>query len=126
MKPTVYVWSDLVCPYCYVGAKAFRDACEELELDIPLEILSYELHPKLEKTDENYIDYMAQKNEQTVDEVKEGIQEVIDFGKDNGVDFNYDEIKVSNTHDAHRLKEYAKLEDKELAFYDRCQKAYFE
>lgn len=126
MEPKVLIWSDFVCPFCFVADHEYKAACEELKINVPLEVYSYELNPDL-NTDEplNYADYLKQAYNLSDEEVEKSMQESKDFAAAAGVEINYDNLPISNTHDAHRLKEYARLENKSYEFYKHVQRAYF-
>lgn len=126
MEPKVLLWTDFVCPFCYVADHEYEVASDELKIEVPLEIYSYELNPDLETDkDMTYAEYLKQAYDLSDEEVEKSIGESKDFAASVGVEINYDKLPVCNTHDAHRLKEYARLEDKSHEFYLHVQRAYF-
>lgn len=126
MEPKVIVWTDFVCPFCYIADHEYVAANEELKIQVPLEIYSFELNPDL-KLDHglSYADHLKQSYDLTDEQVERSIQKSKDFAASAGVEINFDNLPISNTHDAHRLKEYARLENKSYEFYVHVQKAYF-
>lgn len=126
MEPKVLLWTDFVCPYCYVADHEYVAASEDLKIEVPLEIYSYELNPDLKsESGMPYKEYLKQTYDMTDEAVEKSIQETKDFAASVGVELDYDHLPVVNTHDAHRLKEYARLENKSRDFYIHVQKAYF-
>ncbi len=103
-KVEIDVISDVMCPWCYIG-KTHLDKAIEMADDIDVEVRwrPYQLDPTLPKEGKSRADYLNEKfgGEARAQEIYGRIR---DAGKDLGIDFNFEDMKVSpNTLDAHRV-----------------------
>lgn len=128
-KLLIEIWSDIACPYCYIGLHKLQIAIQNLgyENEITIQWHSYELNPSLSKgtSDKTYYDYIAAMHGETVDEVKEEFAPLIKTAKDVDLDFNLDKVVVTNTSDALRLVKLADLHNKATEVEELLFKAYF-
>src|SRR5699024_1977594 len=105
----IEIWSDFVCPFCYIGKKRFEEALAEFAHpeDVPSDFKSFQLDPSSPKYDgKNYYEALAKKFG-SVGQARQIAQNVIDQSKTVGLDFDLDAAKPTNTLDAHRLNKYA-------------------
>ena len=103
--------SDVVCPWCTVGYKRLEKAITELGLQDKVEIewQPFELNPNMPAEGQNLKEHIAEKYGSTDAQQNESKQRMIEAGEELGFTFNYfDEMRMSNTFDAHVLLEYAK------------------
>lgn len=128
-KMIIKVWSDIACPYCYIGKRRMEAALEQFKHsdEIELEWHSYELNPDLPKRalDKNIYQFMAEQFNVTEEEQKRSMQKLASLAKSTGLDYNFDRLVVTNTNDALRLIKLANVyhladEAEEVLF-----KAYF-
>ncbi len=123
----VEVWSDIACPWCWVGKRHLEAALAELD------------HPgrgswgRLRrartpaKTHDPSVDYvmrLANKYGTTRDGAQQMIDRMTSVGKERGLDFRFDRAKPSNTFDAHRLLAWAARRGKQNELKERLFKAY--
>lgn len=105
---TVDVVSDVVCPWCYIGQKRLERAIAAVpELDVEVRWRPYQLDPTIPAEGKDRRQYMIDKfgSEERIAEIHERIE---GLGKDEGIDFAFDRIKVApNTLDAHRVIRWA-------------------
>lgn len=105
---TVDVVSDVVCPWCYIGQKRLERAIAAVpELDVEVRWRPYQLDPTIPAKGKDRRQYMIDKfgSEERIAEIHERIE---GLGKDEGIDFAFDRIKVApNTLDAHRVIRWA-------------------
>lgn len=107
----VEVWSDIMCPFCYIGKHHYEKSLEQLgaTADIELEWKSFQLDPELPK-EVSYNDtyqYLAERKGMTHDHAKQMTAGVSETGKRAGLELNFDQAIVANTFDAHRLIHFA-------------------
>lgn len=124
----IEIWSDFVCPFCYIGKKHLELALEKFESDEPIEIIykSFELNPQAKKKYENNIhEIIADKYGLTVAQAKSSNDRIVAQAKSIGLNYNFDDLKPTNTFDAHRLSHFAKANGKMAEFTERVLKAYF-
>lgn len=112
-RKVITIWSDFVCPYCYIGERRLKDAIRELgiEDEIQIEYRAFELDPNAPiKPEGNVADRMAAKYGISVEQAKKRVEEIDRLGRDLGIDFKFSKSKSSNTFDAHRLMKFAETE----------------
>jgi len=122
------VWSDLVCPFCYIGKRRLEKALEETGKAENTEIIfhSFELNPNSPKeTPGNIHELLARKYGMTLEQAESSNQRVGDMARGEGLDYNFDTMKYTNTFDAHRLCHLAREEGKEKEFVELLMKSYF-
>ncbi|NLW42121.1 MAG: DsbA family oxidoreductase [Tissierellia bacterium] len=124
----IKVFSDIACPYCYIGLKRLTDTIMEYYSNelIEIEHKPFQLNPSLPKIEESrYTDYLMKSYGISEDEVKQMLDNMIKYAESDKLDFNLTEIKNVNTFDAHRLIMYAEMQNKGLEVTQRLMKAYF-
>src|SRR5690625_4191766 len=107
----IEVWSDFVCPFCYIGKRHIEEAINTTGLSDHVEVTykSYQLDPTTpESSDENMVDNVAAKYQVSQDEARNMLKNVANQAKTVGLDYKIDEMKVANTFKAHRLAKLAK------------------
>lgn len=124
----IEIWSDFVCPFCYIGEKRLFDAMEQVTFkdELTIEYKSFELDPQAKTFDGTTIDEaIAKKYGVSVEQARQNNQQIKEQAKMVGLDFNFDTMKPTNTLAAHRLAKFAKSQGKELAMANRLFAAYF-
>lgn len=124
----IQIWSDIVCPFCYIGEKRLFDAMEELLFkdELSIEFKSFELDPNQKDFDGTSVDEaIAKKYGVSVAQARQNNHQIIEQASLVGLEFNFDIMKPTNTLDAHRLVKFAKAQDKELAMAHRLFSGYF-
>lgn len=111
-KMKVEIWSDIACPYCYIGKRKFEKALAKFPHADEIELVwhSYELNPDLPKRPlgQSFYEYFAGLHHSTVDEAKADLQGLVDLAKEVGLDYHFEKLVVANTSDALRLVKLAK------------------
>jgi len=124
----IEVWSDFVCPFCYLGKRRLEIALEKFAYKDEVELVfkSFELDPLSEKKfDGNIHEYIAKKYGIPVEQAKASNNQLVAEAKDIGLNYNFDDLIRTNTFDAHRVVHYAKAEGKMKELSERIFKAYF-
>ncbi len=102
----VEIWSDVVCPWCYIGKRHFESALARFEHRDEVEVVwrAFELDPAapVERVGV-YIDRLASKYRIPVAEAEAMVERMTRVGDDVGVDMRFDRARPGNTFDAHRL-----------------------
>jgi predicted DsbA family dithiol-disulfide isomerase len=128
MLMKVEIWSDVVCPWCYIGKRRFEEAVSRFEHRDQLEVVwrSFELDPSAAARHGGpYAERLAAKYRMSVADAHASIDHMVAVGKDNGVAFNFDIAQPGNTFNAHRLLHYALDEGKQDAMKERLFAAAF-
>lgn len=105
----IEVWSDFVCPFCYIGKRRLEEALAQFP-DEKVEVVykSFELDPTAERnTGRNMHEKLAAKYGRSLDEAREMTQNMSDQAKVMGLDFRFDTMVPTNTFDAHRVAQLA-------------------
>ncbi|MFC0014025.1 MULTISPECIES: DsbA family protein [Allobacillus] len=124
----VDIYSDMVCPFCYIGKVRFETALEKFsgQSDVKVSYRSFQLDPNSPKeTDLSLDEALAKKYQMSVDKAREMNASISEQAKEVGLEFNLDRARPANTENAHRLSHYAKEQGKMEAFVNRTLKAYF-
>ena len=124
----VEIWSDVVCPWCYVGKRRFEAALRTFPHagDVEVHWRSFELDPRAPRRREGpYAERLAAKYGMSVAEAQASVDHMIQVGEGAGIEFNFNDAKPGNTFDAHRLLHLADAQGLQDAVKDRFLKANF-
>lgn len=110
-KMKIEIWSDIACPYCYIGKRKLEMALEKFEHKDQVELVwhSYQLDPSLPKKPLgiSLYEHFAQAYNYTLEDAIKHEQGVIDIAKTVGLNYDFDKLIVTNTGDALRLVKLA-------------------
>ncbi len=124
----VEIWSDIACPWCYIGKRRFEAALEQFEHrdDVNVTWRSFELDPGAphERTGDR-AERLAQKYGMTVEQAREAERKLTGVATGEGLDFRFDIACSGTTFDAHRLVHLAEANDLQDAMKERLLRAYF-
>lgn len=124
----VEIWSDIVCPFCYIGKHSFGEFLKELPEGEDIEVInrSYELNPAASRTEsENSVRSLADKYGFSLEEAKNRMEGVQLMAEKNGLPMNIFETRGANTHDLHRLIHLAKEKGREEEMIEALFKGHF-
>lgn len=124
----IEVWSDFVCPFCYIANKHLEDALADFEhaKDVEIEYKSYQLDPQAQYIPGKTMnETLAELKGMPLSQVEQMNNQVANMAGNVGLQFNNDTAKYANTFDAHRLFQYAKSLSLGNQFDERLKKAYF-
>ena len=110
----INIWSDVRCPFCFVGKKKFEKALEKFPHSEKLEITwhSFQLDPQLiTQPDVNPYEYFAKAKGITIERAKAMHEGAAMAGKEAGIVFNFDDSKVANSNKAHLLIQLSKTKN---------------
>ncbi len=102
----VEIWSDVVCPWCYIGKRRFERALASFDGADEVEVAwrSFQLNPAHPRgTRTNHDEHLAEKLGTTRDEVRQLNERVIGLAAAEGLHYDFDRYQVINTFDAHRV-----------------------
>lgn len=106
----VDIWSDIRCPFCYVGKKNFEKGLANFQEKSKIEITwhSFQLNPELEtQLDKNSLENFSERKGVSIAEAKEMYQHVVKAGEIAGIEFNLEGQKVANSYKGHLLLQFA-------------------
>ena len=124
----VEIWSDIMCPFCYIGKRKFEAALEKFPNKNEVEIIwkSYQLDPNIkEQPGKDIYSYLAEAKGQSLEWSKKMHETVVNMAKSVGLEYNFDKAVIANSFDAHRVIQLAKKHGLGDAIEERLFKAYF-
>ena len=124
----VDVWSDVVCPWCYVGLANLEQALADFEgaEDVEVVLHSFQLDPRARtRGPEEHTAAVARKYGTTVEAVQANQDHIRALGAERGLDLRFDRAISGNTLDAHRLLHLAREHGVQRALKERLLRAYF-
>lgn len=127
-KISIDVWSDIVCPFCYIGKRNFEAALEQKGLKDNVEVTwhSFELAPDaVTNPDGNVYEDLAARKGWTVENTKQMHQQVTDRAKEAGLDYDFDRAVPANSRNAHRILHLALKHNVQDEVKEALFKAYF-
>ncbi len=124
----VEIWSDVMCPFCYIGKRRFENALEQFpgKEHVEIEWKSFQLNPDM-KTDpsKSINDFLAEHKGISVAQAKQMNDRVTAMAAEVGLQYDFDKAIAANSFDAHRLSHFAKRYGKQDAVEEALFKAYF-
>lgn len=120
----VEIWSDVICPFCYIGKRNLEAALAEFAGKDRIEVVwkSYLLDPTIpEAADESYESYLVKRKGMAPGQVNDMLEKVTQTAKEAGLDYRFDQAQLVSSRKAHELMHFAKAsnvgdEAKELLF----------
>ena len=125
----VDVWSDIACPWCYVGKRRLERALREFPHDVNVVWHSFELDPSAPKERDpsvSHAERIAKKYGMSVEQARKNSERLTDTARGEGLAFDFEHIRSGNTFDAHRLVHLARSRGLQGAVKERLLKAYLE
>jgi len=125
---TVAIWSDVLCPFCYIGKREFENALSRFPHrdDVLVEWKSFELDPNAPvRSDEDTYTMLARKYGMSRDDAKARVAGVRERAWSLGLTYDFDKAVIANSFNAHRLIQLAKTKGLGDAAEERLFKAYF-
>jgi predicted DsbA family dithiol-disulfide isomerase len=114
-KMEVEIWSDIMCPWCYIGKRRFEKALTLFEGANQIEITwkSFQLNPDMKTMPgKNMIEYLSEIKGWSLQQSTEMHAHVTALAKAEGLEYNFEKVVVANSFDAHRLIQLAKSKGK--------------
>ncbi|HEY2042406.1 MAG TPA: DsbA family oxidoreductase [Jatrophihabitans sp.] len=124
----VEIWSDVVCPWCYLGKRRFEKALAAFAHrgDVDVVYRSFELDPSATTgTITPTVELLASKYGMTVQQAEDAQRQMEQRAAQDGLTFRMDGLRSGNTRDAHRLLHLAKDRDRQAELIERLHRAYF-
>jgi predicted DsbA family dithiol-disulfide isomerase len=124
----VEIWSDIACPWCYIGKRRFEAALAEFEHrdDVNVTWRSFELDPEAppERVGDR-AERLAQKYGMTIEQARAAEQQLTAVAAGDGLGFRFDIARSGTTFDAHRVVHLAETHGLQDAMKERLLRAYF-
>ena len=124
----IEIWSDIMCPFCYIGKRRFDEALAVFanKKDIEVEWKSFLLSPEL-KTDpeKNIHQFLAEHKNISLEEAKGMNDYVTNMAAQAGLIYDFDRAIPANSFNAHRFLHFAKKHNRQSEAEEMMFKAYF-
>jgi predicted DsbA family dithiol-disulfide isomerase len=124
----VEIWSDVVCPWCYIGKRRFERAVASFGHpdEVTVTYRSFELDPDAPaQRGGTHAEHLAGKYGMTVAEAEQAGQQMTQRAADEGLEFRFDLLRGGNTFDAHRLLHLASDQGLQPQLKERLLRATF-
>ena len=125
---TIDIWSDIVCPFCYLGKKQLDLALAQFDIPEPIEVRlhAFELDPRAPASyDRPLAELLAKKFGVDVAEAQRWHRRSEAEAASFGMTWRMDECRTGNTFDAHRLNALATDQHLGLEMNERLMRGYF-
>jgi predicted DsbA family dithiol-disulfide isomerase len=102
----VEIWSDVMCPFCYIGKRKFENALQQFEHGDEIEIIwkSFQLDPDLKtEAGKNVNEYLAERKGLSMSHAKQLNDHVTKIAEEVGLHYDFDKAIVANSFNAHRF-----------------------
>jgi predicted DsbA family dithiol-disulfide isomerase len=124
----VEIWSDVVCPWCYIGKRRLETALARFPHADQVDVVwrSFELDPNAPRRREgSQLEHLARKYGMSIEQAQASRDRIVQVAADDELDFRYDDTKPGNTLDAHRLLHLAAQHGLQDPMKERLLAAYF-
>ena len=123
----VEIWSDIACPWCYVGKRRLEAALERFEHrdEVTVTWRSFELDPSApHELEHDLATHLAAKYGTTRERAQQMQDQMTEVAAGDGLEFRFDRARGGSTFDAHRLVHLAAAHDRQDALEERLMRAY--
>jgi predicted DsbA family dithiol-disulfide isomerase len=126
MSLRIDIWSDIICPYCYIGKKRLESVAAEEGIELDIHWHSYELIPDgAAQYPESLPELLAKRYGMNVEQAIQAEIRTAKAAAEEGIDFQWQIAKPGNTFNMHRLLQFAQTQDLATQLDERFMHAYF-
>jgi predicted DsbA family dithiol-disulfide isomerase len=125
---TIEIWSDIMCPFCYIGKRRFDMALAQFEHKDKVEVIwkSFMLSPELITDPSKNVNQFLSEHKGISHEEATGMNDyVADMAAQSGLEYHFDKAVVANSFNAHRFSHFAKYYGKQNEVEEKLFAAYF-
>ncbi|MBC9226795.1 thioredoxin domain-containing protein [Aeromicrobium sp. 636] len=123
----VDIWSDIACPWCFVGKRRFERAVADWDGDVEVEFHSFELAPDTPVDFEgSEVDFLAHHKGMDPAQVAQMLQQMTVLAAEEGLSYDFDALRHTKTLLAHQALHFAKAHGRQSELKERLLSAYFE
>lgn len=123
----VDIWSDIACPWCFIGKRKFEAAVATAGVPVEIEYHSFELSPGTPvETTVKHRDFLSDRMGVPGAQAQQMLDRVAGIAETVGLHYDYDALQTTNTVLGHQALHYAKAHGKQLELKERLMRAYFE
>ncbi len=120
------IWSDIACPWCYIGKRNLETALASFEGEVEVEYHSFELSPDTPVDFEGTgVDYLVGRKGISVGQAEQMMSHVTAAAAAVGLDYDLGSVRHTNTRKAHAALHFAKAHGRQSELKERLLRAYF-
>src|SRR3954451_22959169 len=123
----VDIWSDIACPWCYIGKRKFETGVAAFGVEVEVEYHSFELSPD---TPVDFagseVDFLVSHKGMAAEQVQQMLGQMTELGATEGLAYDFDALQHTNTVKAHELLHFAKSKGRQVDLSERLFAAYFQ
>jgi predicted DsbA family dithiol-disulfide isomerase/mRNA-degrading endonuclease toxin of MazEF toxin-antitoxin module len=125
LQMKVEIWSDVVCPWCYIGKRRLETALDGFDEEVEVVWRSFELDPGAPRKPEEALDEaLAAKYGMTLEQARDMMGQMTRTAAGEGLEFDFSRAQRGNTLDAHRLLHFAAERGVQAEMKERLLRAY--
>ena len=105
-KMQVEIWSDIMCPFCYIGKRKFETALSQFDGRDDIDVIwkSFQLDPDSPtQPDKSVYEHLSERKGMSIEQARQMTNQVAERAAQVGLNFNFDKAVTANSFDAHRL-----------------------
>lgn len=124
----ITIWSDFVCPFCYIGEAHLNKALKNVNLPLEYEIeyRSFQLDPTGHyMANKSYVETLSELKGVPIEQAEGLTRHVQEMAKEADLEVDYDQAVYANTMDAHRVFQFAKENNLGNEYFHRLYRAHF-
>lgn len=124
----IEIWSDILCPFCYLGKQQLELALKNVGLENAVDITyrSFQLNPGAKYQEGLRMnDYLIEQRGYSKSELEKSHNHLIEKGQEVGITYNFNTVKICNSINAHSYLHYAQKHGKSSQLYTRLFEMYF-
>src|ERR1035437_2123187 len=128
MKMKIEIWSDVMCPFCYLGKRKFENALAQFadKEHIEVEWKSFQLNPDLvTSTDVSIQQYLSEHKGISIEQAKQANNYITQAGKAVGLEYHYDKVILANKFRAQQRIKFSRTQGKQNEMEERLFEAFF-
>ena len=123
----VDIWSDVQCPWCFIGKRKFEDALKQFDQPVEVEFHSFLLNPEAEVDfPGTTAEYLSQKMGASPEQIAQMQNRLLGIASAVGLNYDLENQIQTNTTKAHELLHFAKTVGKQVQLKERLMAAHFE
>lgn len=127
-KLKIQIWSDIMCPFCYIGKRRLENAIDQFghQDAIEIEWKSFQLDPNFIASEgDNLAEHLAEKYRKDQEWALESLKNTAETAANSGLEFHFEKVIMANSFNAHRLLHLAKQQQLGSELKELLFKAYF-
>jgi predicted DsbA family dithiol-disulfide isomerase len=124
----IEIWSDIMCPFCYLGKRKLEKALAGFahKDEVEIQWKSFQLHPGMRsEAGRSLNEYLAERKGWSLEQTRQLHERLVRAAAEMGLHYDFDRAVVANSLDAHRVIQLAKSQGLGDAMEERLFKAYF-